>query len=83
MPNRVAIFIDGAYLDNVLREEFQNVQIDYQSLSNALAEKSNILRTYYYHCPAYQGPLPLWKSAPGMRAKDDSLRLWKGSLGTR
>ncbi len=58
MPNRVAIFIDGAYLDNVLREEFQNVQIDYQRLSDALAGESSILRTYYYHCPSYQSNPP-------------------------
>ena len=58
MANRVAIFIDGAYLDNVLRSEFQNARIDYQALSAALAGESDILRTYYYHCPAYQGTPP-------------------------
>ena len=54
MANRVAIFIDGAYLDHVLRDEFQNVRIDYQALSEKLASESDILRTYYYHCPVYQ-----------------------------
>ena len=58
MPNRVAIFIDGAYLDFVLREEFHDARIDYQALSNLLAGDGEILRTYYYHCPVYQGNPP-------------------------
>lgn len=56
--DRVAIFIDGAYLDNVLRAEFQNAQIDFQALSDSLAAESNILRTYYYHCPSYRSNPP-------------------------
>ena len=58
MANRVAIFIDGAYLDNVLKEEFRNVRIDYQALSERLSGESDILRTYYYDCPPYQGNPP-------------------------
>ena len=58
MANRVAIFIDGAYLDNVLRSEFQNARIDYQALPKAVAGESDILRTYYYHCPVHQGDPP-------------------------
>ena len=58
MPDRVAIFIDGAYLDNVLRNEFPNVQIDHQKLSESMAGESHILRTYYYHCAAYQSDPP-------------------------
>ena len=59
MPNRVAIFIDGAYLDFLLKEEFQDARINYEALSKHLAGDSDILRTYYYHCPAYQGNPPL------------------------
>ena len=58
MADRVAIFIDGAYLDYVLRDEFNNTQIDYQALSKELVGNSDILRTYYYHCPPYQGNPP-------------------------
>ncbi len=58
MANRVAIFIDGAYLDHLLREEFGGVRIDYQALSQSMAGDSDILRTYYYHCPSYQGNPP-------------------------
>ena len=58
MAPRVAIFIDGAYLDNVLKEEFRGARINYQAMSNSLAGESDILRTYYYHCPVYQGDPP-------------------------
>ncbi len=58
MPNRVAIFIDGAYLDNVLRAEFGTARIDYQALSTALTGASELLRTYYYDCLPYQGNPP-------------------------
>ncbi len=58
MPNRVAVFIDGAYLEHVLKEEFGKPQIDFQALSEKLAGGSDILRSYYYHCPAYQSDPP-------------------------
>ena len=44
MPGRVAIFIDGAYLEFVLKDEFQEARIDYQALSKYLAGDSDILR---------------------------------------
>ena len=58
MAGRVAIFIDGAYLDHVLRNEFKDARIDYEALSKELAGDSDVLRTYYYHCPPYQGNPP-------------------------
>ncbi len=58
MANRTAIFIDGAYMDRVLRDEFENTRINYQAFSERIAGDSDILRTYYYHCPAYQGNPP-------------------------
>ena len=58
MANRVAIFIDGAYLDFVLKDEFHDARIDYEALSKHLAGDGDILRTYYYHCPVYQGNPP-------------------------
>ncbi len=58
MANRVAIFIDGAYLDYLLKDEFGGVRIDYSALSQHMAGDSDILRTYYYHCPPYQGNPP-------------------------
>ena len=58
MPNRVAIFIDGAYLDYVLKDEFKDARIDLEVLSKVLSRESDILRTYYYHCPRYQSNPP-------------------------
>ena len=58
MANRVAIFIDGAYLDYLLKDEFGMARIDFSALSKQIAGESDILRTYYYHCPSYQGNPP-------------------------
>ena len=58
LPNRVALFIDGAYLEYVLREEFGSPRLDFHAFSEAIAGDSEILRSYYYHCPAYQGNPP-------------------------
>ena len=58
LPDRIAIFIDGAYLGKVIREEFRSSRIDYQKLSAAMAGESRLLRTYYYDCPVYQSNPP-------------------------
>ena len=54
MAGRVAIFIDGAYLDVLLRDEFGGARVDYHALAQSLRADSDILRTYYYHCPLLQ-----------------------------
>jgi uncharacterized LabA/DUF88 family protein len=56
--SRVAVFIDGAYLDYVLRDEFPEARIDYGKLSERLTAGIELLRTYYYHCLPYQSPSP-------------------------
>ena len=53
LPNRVALFIDGGYLDKVLESEFPAADLSYQKLSAALAGDGDLLRTYYYHCLPY------------------------------
>ena len=58
MANRVAIFIDGAYLDYLLIEEISGARIDYGTLSKQMAGDAEILRTYYYHCLPYQDNPP-------------------------
>lgn len=55
---RIAIFIDGAYLDFVLKNEFDLAKIDFAGLSERIANGIDILRTYYYHCPPYQSADP-------------------------
>jgi uncharacterized LabA/DUF88 family protein len=56
--NRIAIFIDGAYFQHVLREEFASAQIDFRRLALAMAGGREILRTYYYDCLPYQSASP-------------------------
>ena len=58
MPNRTAIFIDGAYLDNVLREEFGGARIDFDAFAQHVSRGADLLRSYYYDCPPYQGNPP-------------------------
>ena len=58
MSDRVAIFIDGAYLEYVLKDDFDMPHISFERLSSAMAGEGSILRTYYYHCPPYQGNPP-------------------------
>ena len=60
--DKVAIFIDGGYLEKILKNEFGQPRIDFGKLSQRMAEKtsagSEIIRTYYYNCPPYQGNPP-------------------------
>jgi uncharacterized LabA/DUF88 family protein len=55
---RTAIFIDGAYLQRVLRDEFGGVNVNFDALSWKMANETDILRTYYYNCMPYQGNPP-------------------------
>jgi uncharacterized LabA/DUF88 family protein len=56
--NRAAVFIDGAYLDKVLELEFDRKRIDFGLLAQHVAQESDILRTYYYHCPPHVSQVP-------------------------
>ncbi|MBI5886873.1 MAG: NYN domain-containing protein [Deltaproteobacteria bacterium] len=52
---KIAIFIDGGYLDKVVKNEFGiHVHIDYEKIAKELSLGKEILRTYYYHCEPYQ-----------------------------
>jgi len=56
--SRIAIFIDGGYLDVTNRDECGGVRIDYAKLATKLAGSTEILRTYYYNCLPYQQTTP-------------------------
>lgn len=58
MDLQVASFIDGGYLDAVIKDEFGNVPIDYAKLADYMADGKNVLRTGYYHCPPYNDHSP-------------------------
>ncbi|MEZ4813103.1 MAG: hypothetical protein R2883_06445 [Caldisericia bacterium] len=51
--NRVANFIDGGYLDALLRNEWDGYEIDYKLLTDRMSNGYDLLRSYYYHCPPY------------------------------
>ncbi len=58
MSGRIAIFIDGAYLNFTLKSEFGAPKIDYKLLVGKLAGGRELLRTYFYDCAPYQSKNP-------------------------
>jgi uncharacterized LabA/DUF88 family protein len=62
---RLAIFLDGGYIDRISRDEF-NARLDYGKLSQAITaevaarstDPVELLRTFYYHCLPYQSAQP-------------------------
>ena len=62
---RLAIFLDGGYIDQLASNEF-STWIDYEKLvreitnvvTSRTAEPLDLLRTYYYHCLPYQSSPP-------------------------
>lgn len=63
---RLAIYIDGGYVDALTRDEFGGQTVDYGRLSEEIttvingrtAEPLDLLRAMYYHCPPYQSNPP-------------------------
>lgn len=62
---KLAIFIDGGYVDKLAEEEFL-VRVDYQKLADHVTtlvtsktrEPVDLFRTYYYHCLPFQSSPP-------------------------
>ncbi len=55
---RIAIFIDGAYLDGTLRTECGGIRVDFARLTRKIAGSTELLRAYYYNSLPYQRPHP-------------------------
>lgn len=53
-----AVFIDGGYLDSVLRDHFGMPRIGYQKLAHFACNGDSVFRTYYYNCLPYQSAIP-------------------------
>jgi hypothetical protein len=59
---RLAVFIDGAYLDSIARFNFGGASIDLEKFASEVQatvtadtpEPVDLLRTFYYNCPPYQ-----------------------------
>ena len=46
MPYRIAILIDNAYFQSIMRDEFGSARIDYGALARKVAGDSDIFRAY-------------------------------------
>lgn len=63
--SRLALFVDGGYVDALTEDEFQ-LRIDLEKFVNKIVgivaaktpDKIDILRTFYYHCLPYQSNPP-------------------------
>lgn len=53
MSNRTGIFIDGGYLNQILKD-FNNPPINYEKFSHELCGRE-LFRTYYYHAMPFLG----------------------------
>ncbi len=56
--SRIAIFIDGGYLNVVLRDECDGCKVDFAKLALKIAGDTEVLRTYYYDCLPYKQSPP-------------------------
>ncbi len=73
---RLAIFIDGGYMDQLASREF-SVWVDYakfvKEIISVISSKTSVpldlLRTYYYHCLPYQTASPTELEAEQFAAK--------------
>ena len=54
----VAVFLDGGYLEKVLRFDHDSAPVDLAKLSQEMALPDELLRAYYYHCLPYQSNPP-------------------------
>lgn len=56
--DRVAVFLDAGYLEQILRNDFNRAAVDFGKFVNELATGKELFRSYYYNCPPYQGNPP-------------------------
>lgn len=58
-----AVFLDGGYLEKVLKIDFGQPEVDMEKLALELAKPEELLRAYYYHCPPFQSSPPTSEEA--------------------
>ncbi|MBF0344260.1 MAG: NYN domain-containing protein [Nitrospirae bacterium] len=73
--NRVAIFIDGGYMADILRKYFGKARIHYGLFAKWVAADMEIFRTYYYDCLPYQSPTPTLEEAKRFSSKQKFLSI--------
>lgn len=64
--DRIAVFIDGGYLDYVVSNELGGLRFDYGDLVRWMCGNVELLRAHYYHCLPWQSARP---------TKEESARL--------
>ncbi len=57
MGERIALFIDGAYLEKITKT-FSNKKIDHSKLVSRMTEDRSLIRCYYYDCLPYKSSPP-------------------------
>lgn len=67
-----AVFIDGEYLNRVLKSSFDQMKIDYHKFAVKMADPNEMFRTYYYQC------LPF---VPKHNPTDEDIRRRKSASG--
>ena len=53
-----AAFLDGGYVEKVLKFDHHQATIDFAKLVHVMVDPEELLRAYYYHCLPYQGDPP-------------------------
>jgi uncharacterized LabA/DUF88 family protein len=67
---RLAIFIDGGYLEKIIKNEFGEIPIDFAKLVEVLTDGRELLRTYYYNCLPYQSNRPTQEESQRFAKKE-------------
>lgn len=49
-PSRCAILLDAGYIEYITRQEFPNIQINYDKLVKEISANDSLFRTFYYNC---------------------------------
>lgn len=64
-----AVFIDGGYLDKVLKHDHNEPRVDFEKLSRVMCEPDKLFRAYYYHCLPWQSTPPTLSEQSRYRKK--------------
>jgi len=67
--SRVAVFIDGGYLDKTLELEFERRRIDYEKFARDIAGDGEMFRVYYYYAMPFQSDPPTGEEKTRYRNK--------------
>ncbi|MFP4171264.1 MAG: NYN domain-containing protein [Methanomassiliicoccales archaeon] len=56
--DKAAVFIDNGYFSKVLKQDFDQARISYETFSDIICRGCSRFRTYVYDCPPYQSSSP-------------------------